>query len=229
MVVAPASVWSSHRNNNEDYSDTSLAPNTLYLVLQHPVPAPAPHVEPCHPVSLHVNTRGEAALVRPQLGDVVFPGLVTRDTAWCGPRDVMNDTRWCEHQPSPTTWQGWEDLLQCLHVALHLCWDQGCWWPTVTLPRPDLAFIPGCHIWPLSAAGVRGRDDRPRALPLVTSPHRNIAQTRELPPPSSGPVFLTQCPHCIFLPVFFSLICGREKDSSSSWLNVSTLNRLRTT
>ena len=155
MVVAPASVWSSHRNNNEDYSDTSLAPNTLYLLLQHPVPAPAPHVEPCHPVSLHVNTRGEAALVRPQLGDVVFPGLVTRDTAWCGPRDVMNDTRWCEHQPSPTTWQGWEDLLQCLHVALHLCWDQDCWWPTVTLPRPDLAFIPGCHIWPLSAAGTR--------------------------------------------------------------------------
>ena len=136
MVVAPASVWSSHRNNNEDYSDTSLAPNTLYLVLQHPVPAPAPHVEPCHPVSLHVNTRGEAALVRPQLGDVVFPGLVTRDTAWCGPRDVMNDTRWCEHQPSPTTWQGWEDLLQCLHVALHLCWDQDCCWPTVTPPPP---------------------------------------------------------------------------------------------
>ena len=83
-----------------------------------------------------VNTRGEAALVRPQLGDVVFPGFVTRDTAWCGPRDVMNDTRWCEHQPSPTTWQGWEDLLQCLHVALPLCWDQGCWWPTVTPPPP---------------------------------------------------------------------------------------------
>ena len=156
-----------------------------------------------------VNTRGEAALVRPRLGDVVFSRFVTRDTAWCGPRDVMNDTRWCEHQPSPTTWQGWEDLLQCLHVALPLCWDQGCWWPTVTpLPPWPRLYTRLPHL--TSAAGWWTRwPPASTTSDDLTSHHSG--QTRELPPPATQLwSCLTQWSHCIFLPVFFSLIYGRK-------------------
>ena len=138
-----------------------------------------------------VNTRGEAALVRPRLGDVVFSRFVTRDTAWCGPRDVMNDTRWCEHQPSPTTWQGWEDLLQCLHVALHL----------LSVLRPGL-LLANCDPSPALTSPLyqaatfdlcRCGDEMTAREHYLGWPHLTVTseQTRELPPPSSYTTMVT--------------------------------------
>ena len=74
--------------------------------------------------------------------------------------------------------------------------------PALTSPLYQAATFDLCR--------RRGRDDRPRALPLVTSPHRNIAQTRELPPPSSYTMVTLH-----FIPDFLPLIvvgsCELEK------------------
>ena len=201
MVVAPASVWSSHRNNNEDYSDTSLAPNTLYLLLlQHPVPpAPAPHVEPCHPVSLHGQHTGRGSSGAATARWCRLPRV--RDT-WHG---VMRPP-WCDEW-HPVMWtpavthhmtrvRGSSSVSSCCSSSvlrpglLMANCDPPPPWPRLYTRLPHLTSAAGWWTrWPPASTTS---DD-------LTSHH--IGQTRELPPPSSYTTMVT----LHFIPSLFKI------------------------
>ena len=194
MVVAPASVWSSHRNNNEDYSDTSLAPNTLYLLLllQHPVPpAPAPHVEPCHPVSLHGQHTGRGSSGADTARWCRLPRV--RDT-WHG---VMRPP-WCDEW-HPVMWtpavthhmtrvRGSSSVSSCCSSSV-VCVETraaaGQLWPSPALTSPlyQAATFDLC----------RCGDEMTAREHYLGWPHLTVTseQTRELPPPSSYTTMVT--------------------------------------